>query len=290
VRLNARQILDAVRLELEDESGAQGSYFTDAFLLQLVRRVHAKMVNKAIDAAEDFFATIQDVSLVAGQAIYPLFDNFLRLRLVEYLPGGTGEARQLIEGRKVEGLFGASSGVFGDGSEAYAVYGEDLQLDPKPTASEANALKVYYVAEPPPLIIGTATAGAASSITLASDAPSEDDSLNGSFIDITSGLGAGQRRKVSDYVGDTKVATITPNWTTSPNATSLYATVPQVPRLFHDLLVVGAVVRAKASRGEDGAAHADEENDLYEEYDSFVEQRTMASRCVAIFDPYDGLA
>lgn len=70
---------------------------------------------------------------------------------------------------------------------------------------------------------GTATAGAASAITLAAGASAVDDTYNGMSIVITAGTGSGQSRVVSDYVGATKVATVSEAWATEPDATSVYS-------------------------------------------------------------------
>lgn len=69
---------------------------------------------------------------------------------------------------------------------------------------------------------GTAQAGGTNTITLASGASSVDDFYNGMQVEITSGTGSGQKKIINDYVGSTKVATVDSNWTTSPNATSVY--------------------------------------------------------------------
>jgi hypothetical protein len=70
---------------------------------------------------------------------------------------------------------------------------------------------------------GTATAGAASTITLPSTFNATDGAYNGLTITITSGTGAGQVRTISGYVGSTKVATVSTAWTTTPDATSVFA-------------------------------------------------------------------
>ena len=69
---------------------------------------------------------------------------------------------------------------------------------------------------------GTATAGGASSITLAAGASAVDDAYNGMPIDLTGGTGNGQKNLIIDYVGSTKVATVAKPWTTPPDATSVY--------------------------------------------------------------------
>lgn len=70
---------------------------------------------------------------------------------------------------------------------------------------------------------GTAAAGGASSITLAAGASAVDDTYNGMSIVITAGTGSGQSRTVSDYVGATKVATVSVAWVTVPDVTSVYS-------------------------------------------------------------------
>lgn len=76
-------------------------------------------------------------------------------------------------------------------------------------------------------VTGTAQAGAAGTITLAAGASATDDFHNGSWVFISSGTGSGQGRKISDYVGSTKVATIIPNWATNPDNTSVYVIIPE---------------------------------------------------------------
>lgn len=69
---------------------------------------------------------------------------------------------------------------------------------------------------------GTAQAGGATTITLAADESAVDDAYNGKQIEITGGTGSGQVRIISDYVGSTKVATVSAAWDTNPDATSTY--------------------------------------------------------------------
>jgi len=68
---------------------------------------------------------------------------------------------------------------------------------------------------------GTAQAGASTTITLVGTASAVDDTYNGQTIEIIAGTGAGQSKTISDYVGSTKVATVS-TWTTTPDNTSVY--------------------------------------------------------------------
>lgn len=72
-------------------------------------------------------------------------------------------------------------------------------------------------------VTGTAQAGAASTITLAAGASATNDFYRGFVIVTTGGTGSGQTRLIRSYVGSTKVATVTPAWSTTPDATTTYA-------------------------------------------------------------------
>lgn len=72
---------------------------------------------------------------------------------------------------------------------------------------------------------GTAQTGGSSSITLAADDPSTSGSIIGKGIMIISGTGQGSYSQVSGYDSSTKVATVVPNFTTAPAASSGYMIV-----------------------------------------------------------------
>jgi len=69
---------------------------------------------------------------------------------------------------------------------------------------------------------GTAQAGTASTITLDTGAIATNDIYNGALILITGSTGVGQSRKIIDYVGSTKVATVTPDFVVNPTGTSTF--------------------------------------------------------------------
>ena len=75
---------------------------------------------------------------------------------------------------------------------------------------------------------GTAQAGTSTTITLDASALATDDIYNGSSITITGGTGVGQIRVISDYVGATKVATVSVAFSTTPDNTSTFSVASQV--------------------------------------------------------------
>lgn len=73
---------------------------------------------------------------------------------------------------------------------------------------------------------GTAQAGAAGSITLASGAAANNDYYERALVIIYEGTGIGQGRVIDDYSGSTKIATVLPIWTVNPDNTSKYIILP----------------------------------------------------------------
>jgi hypothetical protein len=71
---------------------------------------------------------------------------------------------------------------------------------------------------------GTAQAGTATTLTLKSATSyTSDDACNGLSLHLTGGTGSGQHRHISDYNATTKVATVYPAFTTTPDGTTQYS-------------------------------------------------------------------
>jgi uncharacterized protein len=78
---------------------------------------------------------------------------------------------------------------------------------------------------------GVALAGATgTTIPLAATASTTDQVYKSAKIEIVSGVGKGQVRTISNYVGATKTATVSPDWITNPDATSSYRITPVITR------------------------------------------------------------
>jgi hypothetical protein len=73
-----------------------------------------------------------------------------------------------------------------------------------------------------PLASGTATAGGASTITLAVGSSAVNDFYAGSFITLIGGTGCGQIVLIASYVGATRVATVDTAWAVVPDNTTQY--------------------------------------------------------------------
>jgi hypothetical protein len=69
---------------------------------------------------------------------------------------------------------------------------------------------------------GTAQGGSSNTITLASASKGTDQYYTGDLLYVYAGPGAGQSVIISNYIGSSKVATVSPPWDTAPTAASKY--------------------------------------------------------------------
>ena len=74
----------------------------------------------------------------------------------------------------------------------------------------------------------TSNGGGANTFELSVSGSAVDDAYTGATIYIISGAGAGQKRLISDYVGATKIGTVSSNWTVAVNGTSVIEILPTI--------------------------------------------------------------
>lgn len=125
-------------------------------------------------------------------------------------------------------------------------------------------LAALYPRNLPILESGTAGAGAAGSITLASGTYTGLN-LTGCFVRTTGGTGGGgtggannQARRITAYNTSTRVATVTPNWETTPDATTTYDILLPEGVLVPMLTALPPTTLGRTLAIEsDGMAHAD---------------------------------
>lgn len=98
----------------------------------------------------------------------------------------------------------------------------DNTNDPLPFLQIVNKILETRLAQDLVVTTGQVQAAAAGTVTLASNASSENNAYVGMYLNISSGTGVGQVSMVRSYDGATKVATLTDNWKKIPDTTSVY--------------------------------------------------------------------
>ena len=292
--LNASRLIVKVRRHVVDVSGQQqGNTWTDADILDYLDETQESLVQDVLGASEDYFGAMQAVDFIQDQGSYDLWPGFLYLRILEFNLGQNGDSvdyQQAIESRMIEGVLGAG-GVASrtDSQFYYSLYGDQVHVDPVPSQTMAGAGQAWFIREPGNFLFEIPSSlPAADELVLDSgNAPWESDILIGSFVDVVSGTGAGQRKKITAWDGPNRKATVDSPFSPELGATSKVATVSRLPRLFHGLLNLGAALRMLSDEKEDAAQLASLYNDLHEKFVDHVETRTYGQRGVVPYDPDD---
>jgi hypothetical protein len=94
----------------------------------------------------------------------------------------------------------------------------------KGSSAAADALSNYFASLDTQVNVASAT----STTIVFDDAAMSavDDYYNGMVVMVYGGTGAGQARRITDYTGATKTATVDPSWGTDPDATSDVIVMP----------------------------------------------------------------
>jgi len=128
----------------------------------------------------------------------------------------------------------------------YDKAGKTIGLYPKPNSTNAGAyLDIFGYYYPPVLHAGTAASGSTTTVVLPAGSatlpyPSVTTSYyNDLYLEIYGGTGAGQRAKITAYVGSTR--TCTAAFTTAPDSTSTYGMVSPIQQEAHYLMPLYAL-------------------------------------------------
>lgn len=212
---------------------------------------------------EGYFEETYNFALVANQENYDLPSNFsanqksfVRVAILErkisnqWVP--CEFRRRYTESNQVDGL-ATSDGYL----PSYKFRGRQLILEPPPASAETSEFtRLTYAYMPPRLRSAACAAGAsttAAEALLRMDAAADprDDYYNGVRVHIVSGTAdaVGQTRKIIDYDGNTKIATLDSAWTqrttlanTNPKSGDVYSILvhDDFPEIFHELLALDA--------------------------------------------------
>ena len=158
--------------------------------------------------------------------------------------------RRYTEANPVDGLSTADSYL-----PSYKFRGRQIILEPPPASDEASEFTRLTYAYMPPRIRSAACAAGASTTAaealLRMDAGSDprDDYYVGARVHVVSGTcdAVGQTRVITDYDGNTKIATLDSAWTirtvvsnTNPKTGDIYSVLihDDFPEIFHELIAL----------------------------------------------------
>ena len=179
------------------------------------------------DAAQTTERELRALSFDIGTNVANSTGDIRGIKGRAYATGGAANIRAIygfVDAKEASSFTGTLTGflstVYRNGNSAAESVAYRAHTDDGVTAGFQHAAARQRQAT------GTAQAGAATTITLASGDSATDDIYNGLKIIITSGTGAmtagSEVRTITDYDDTTKIATVNSSWATNPDATSVY--------------------------------------------------------------------
>lgn len=212
---------------------------------------------------EGYFEETYNFALVSGQEGYNLPSNFtagqkqaIRVAILERKISNAWVPcefrRRYTEANPTDGAGVADAYV-----PSYKFRGRQIILEPTPVSDEDAAnTRLTYVYMPPRLrstncAAGASTTGAEAQVRLDDGADPRDDYYVGARVHIVSGTcdAVGQTRTITDYDGNTKIATLDSAWTirtvvanTNPKAVDIFSILihDDFPEIFHELIALDA--------------------------------------------------
>lgn len=109
-----------------------------------LNRGYHKVINKIVSLSEDYYVRLAKTNTVANQSLYGLPDDFRKLVRVEIDYEGAGNRYKL---RRVdENAYGDPVNVSIDStSPQYSIRGDNIEIEPTPTAAVTNGIWMWYV-------------------------------------------------------------------------------------------------------------------------------------------------
>ena len=213
--------------------------------------------NEVLQAAEDYFGSLQTISIVSGTQEYDLQGNELQIRLIERTD--TDPERIIhpisINDRLLHEPGYSDLNIFRLPQFSY-LWANKLGIAPEPT--ESGTAQILYIRRLADLMYGTAPSATTTTIVFPETpdlgrVSNEDDYYNGSTVRIISGTNAGQRAVITDYVGSTRTATVASWPGGTPAGTIVYEIVCDIPEQYQSAVPTYAAILAKISDSEDPA-------------------------------------
>lgn len=203
-----------------------------------------------VEAAGSFVSG--DIGAAQSQAVYAALVALKPPVLLE--PGGKSGVAYLSADytaeTKLPGLFESAATGQNAAVKAYTGATRVAAIDGT-WQTTPDAFSTYVVRQT--LNAGTARDGTTTTIQLDVSASAADGAYVGREVALVSGLGAGQRRTVSDYVGATRTATVGAEWQTVPTTESGYTVQQTVAQGAARAGTSDSITLAETASPDDGA-------------------------------------
>ena len=279
--LNAVDLVSLVRRKVKD---ASSEIWTDAEILEYADEaleelfITARLAGGEHLLETDTWAPADFTEIETDVWSIEIAEKIAAVRRIEVQGADTNASFMELPQIELEER-GTSKGAFSSHAPVWYRAGGDRTIFIEGTLNSFPIIRHWYYRRWPPMHSGTADSGSAS--TLALDATPtgittlRDDLYNGIYIEL---LVSQDLRKISDFVGSTRVATVTPDFTVTVDNTVTYALVSPLEPEHNSLLVnqTALILLEDAGQDADMILKSPRYQHLYNRFRSGMSQRDHA--------------
>lgn len=280
--MNTYEMLQLLRDEIAEASPA---HWTD---VNLVRRLNVAQRKVAVLVQSYPGAwLLKSKDLTPSSSIITLPSDCAKPVYIEEKSSGKPLAwLGSVKTRKVSRSQGTSLDWWSGAPEVYPLLGT-LEINQDDYGTQVT---LWYDVRVPDLMAGTASAGAATSLTFPDESPVKhiDDYYNGVGLEVDSGTGAGTvGDTISDYTGVDRVCVVSGTYSSS----SVFGTISRLPEECHPLILAEATVLAvaKPSSNIDKEVfqyYVNERRDVKRDLKEWLETRIQGHRRIEITEDF----
>jgi len=253
--LTLAEMIDDFRNHLD---AVGDNFFAGAEVCQRLHAAQQEILRQITRQDPSFYVTTYDLSLTANTNLYNLPLNARLGSRIIFTENRQGS----LEGTEIppadlRDYFSVNQPGIINLTQFYKfiMQGNQVRIEPTPSSSTSNALRLWYIPTFGNMIQGRPSAVDATSLTMFTTTPNytsnygvidrRDDFYNGMTVEIIAGTGIGQVRTITDYTGSTRVLTVD-TWTTNPDTSgdniSTFLIKCPVPEDHHHLVSLRAAM------------------------------------------------
>ena len=249
--------------DFKNHLDALDGFFSGAEIMTRLHSAQQEICRKIVEEDPSFFVETATISLVADQETYALPINARlgsRIVMGENLSSNMNNPENgPLPAAHLRDYFSyqdSGSVINIHPYYSFMMEGSKIRIEPTPQAAEADAVRIWYVPSYGNMVEGFVGGAGADTIQFFDGSPNyassygiidrRDDFYNGMEVRIIEGAGIGQYKKITDYDGSTRTATVESSWSETPASSgddiSKFAVVCPVPEDHHAAVSVRAAM------------------------------------------------
>lgn len=244
-----RYVAGSALLDESDLTTEVDSAIPIATWIQWLNDSQSYHMNEVIQCSQEYFGASSSISWVSGTQEYDMPSQNIRIRMIQRTDTDPDRVILPITINDRVRYEPNYPEWFNNIDRTHYSYLWDNVIGFAPEPTSTGTLTVLFIRRLPDLMYGTASSATASTIVFPATPDLgtlhiEDDYYNNAKVKIVSATaGAGQTRKITDYVGSTRTATVA--FSPTPTGTIVYSIECEIPEEYHPAVAMYAAIISK---------------------------------------------